>query len=223
MKKLFGTFLLSAFLILVLSFTIKNVEVVKSFTPPGTIKVEGTNLFVDRNEVTNTDWAEYLIALKKDILTNEYQEALPDSGSWFKVYTGKQDDLFGKFANYPVVGITADQVKAYCSWRSKQVNLLNSEFKVYYRLPTAEEWQIITSMSNYDTSNLRELYPYVDRTSNKNSKHLKGIFDNVAEIIEGNNSVAGGYTKQDKHALVYQEETPSAHIGLRCIAEVVSN
>ncbi len=214
MKKLFGISLLSACLVIGLAFTEKDKEA-KNFTPPGTIHLEEANLFVDKNEVTNADWAEYLIALKNEGFEEEYQNAKPDSASWFSVYTGRQDAFQGEYAHYPVVGLSPKQIMDYCSWRSARVNAIHSNFKVRYRLPTVEDWEMLTKIVKKEK--IKEgLYAY----SQKNSKKIKGVYDNVEEVIHGDDFVTAGFNKTEDQNLIYREEMPSAFVGFRCVAEV---
>lgn len=215
MKKLFGISLLSACLVIGSAFTNKENDTFKNYVPPGTIQLEGTSLFVDRNEITNADWAEYLVDLKNKGFLNEYQEAKPDTMSWFSVYSGEQDSFRGEFANYPVVGLSKEQIIKYCSWRSERVNELNSDYKVNYRLPTTDEWEMLTNMVKQESVKER-IYAY----SLKNSKKIMGVYDNVAEVISDDNFVAAGFNKAKGQNLIYRDETPSSYIGFRCVAEV---
>jgi len=149
--------------------------------PPGTVQINDT-LFIDRTEVANVHWREYLFYLF-DVETGEdnYQKALPDTSVWNKF--GQRIDTLRKtdtliitssvnnplteyyfrhpmFNIYPVVGIRYEQAVEFCKWRTLVVNLgiymdennlknhkehLNDSFpiKIYYRLPTMEEWEMI--------------------------------------------------------------------------------
>ena len=61
------------------------------------------------------------------------------------------------YGNYPVVGITYDQAKAYCLWRTqmykaaipKQSRKSKNFVQVEFRLPTEEEWMLAASKGPY--------------------------------------------------------------------------
>lgn len=83
-----------------------------------------TNYFIDKTEITNGDWLDYLSWLEYmyGMASDQYIAALPDS-VWalhdpqLKLY----DDIYLRypaFKGYPVVGITHDQALAYCDWRA---------------------------------------------------------------------------------------------------------
>ena len=134
--------------------------------PPGTLKINDT-LFIDQTEVGNIHWREYLYYLsdvKKDEL--EYEKRLPDTSAWQLETDTVHDPLseyyfrHPSFNNYPVVGVSYEQVIEFCKWRTYIVNLgmyihenkltnfkehLKDPFpiKIYYRLPTKEEWEMI--------------------------------------------------------------------------------
>src|SRR5690606_12335661 len=98
-------------------------------------------LFVDRDEVSNAAWAEYLHFLKNaDGGGGAFQQALPDSAIWNTVYGGSILRLHGEFAEYPVVGTTFGQAEAYCRWRTERVREKFGK-AVTYRLPTEAEWR----------------------------------------------------------------------------------
>lgn len=135
------------------------------------------NLYADQTEIRNIDWKEYITWLeyhfgeKSDI----YELALPDSTVWAGEITLGTSKIYSYFSNpsfqnYPVVGISYQQAKAYCEWRTDRVaenilihkgilkknedspklNILetSSEHGIYlptFRLPTEEEWEIIAS------------------------------------------------------------------------------
>ncbi|TRX51616.1 SUMF1/EgtB/PvdOfamily nonheme iron enzyme [Fulvivirga sp. M361] len=120
--------------------------------PPGIIQVE--SVFIDQTEITNVHWLEYLQDLKRSSGQASYESALPDTTIWEQVYDGDLAMAFSKsylrslgFQNFPVVGITYDQAKAYCDWRSKIVNRKMTDLKVRYRLPTPSEWHRVAQRS----------------------------------------------------------------------------
>lgn len=113
------------------------------FTPPGTVKLKLPNgeLHVDKTEILNIYWAEYVyyhINLFGEN-SNEHMAVLPDSSVWSSVYDGNWKNASSQFARFPIVGITHEQAIDFCKWRSARV-MEKYEKQVIYRLPTKEEW-----------------------------------------------------------------------------------
>ncbi|MFT2008154.1 formylglycine-generating enzyme family protein [Pontibacter sp. 13R65] len=129
-------------------------------TPPGSVYLEN-NLFIDRAEITNMHWSEYLHALKRDSSREAYLQALPDTSLWDSV--DKSGNLkktylrYLRFRFYPVVGISYEQAVAFNKWRSlistQNYNKYNNKlltqkgakkrYKVVFRwrLPSEAEWE----------------------------------------------------------------------------------
>lgn len=162
-----------------------------AFVPPGTVQVNDT-LFVDATETANIHWREYLFYLQdvnKD--TAGFYKALPDTLVWNNL-EWKPDTVFKKivllnnpyqeiyfrhpaFNNYPVVGISYEQVVDFCKWRTFAANQviyfnennianprlhLKDKFPIrfIYRLPTKEEWESIASSPIDSTSKVFRKY-----------------------------------------------------------------
>lgn len=131
--------------------------------PPGTVWLKD-NLYLDRTEVRNVDYLEYLYWTMRFEPQN-LKAALPDTNCWLNLGKG----LYGypgyylkhpDFQQFPVVGISPAQAENYCKWRSyrvnglialrdKQAKISFSEYPdtitplkyVKYRLPTKDEWE----------------------------------------------------------------------------------
>jgi uncharacterized protein (TIGR02145 family) len=100
------------------------------------------------------------------------------------------------FSNYPVTGITFDQAKAYCVWRTHMYELERSKKKhpylsVTFRLPTHEEW---------------------DQAAVDNLPLYKGIFDSNSDgyfCNYGNNYLSSGiiskYAEDDHYSKQCQQ------------------
>jgi len=127
--------------------------------PPGTVRM-AENLFVDEAEVANIHWLEYLHFIRRDSGQAFYRAQLPDSTGWKPVPV--QDEAPQSYFRapgyryHPATGISFEQARAYCRWRSAVVNrsyFRGAEFRkqhpelrdydvtVEYRLPTEAEWQ----------------------------------------------------------------------------------
>lgn len=98
----------------------------KQSPPPGTTLV--AHFFIDKQEVTNLDYREYLYWLAHifGLDAAEYKQALPDTTVWQKEFTYGEPMATNYFRhpayeNYPVVGVSYEQVQQYCSWRTDRV------------------------------------------------------------------------------------------------------
>jgi hypothetical protein len=113
--------------------------------PPGTVLLDKkTQTYIDVSEITIVSWLEYLYWLKKEKgeLSEEYISALPDSATCEKLYGAVRYFQHPKYRNYPMVGVTYQQVIAYCQWRSDRVNEAQNKYKVVYSLPDEYDYQL---------------------------------------------------------------------------------
>lgn len=100
---------------------------------PNTIRA-GYNSFVEKGEVTNFQWKEFLYAVSKDSGEATARKYLP----YFKLGELWQRYFFDtQYDDYPVVGISWEQVQTYCHWRSRQINILWKNRKLTYADPKA--------------------------------------------------------------------------------------
>ena len=98
----------------------------KQSPPPGTTPV--AHFFIDKQEITNLDYREYLywLALVFGKDAAEYKQAMPDTTVWQKEVTYNEPLVTNYFRHpafdeYPVVGVSYDQAVQYCSWRTDRV------------------------------------------------------------------------------------------------------
>lgn len=140
--------------------------------PPGTILLRDS-LYMDRTEITNLDWREYVywLTLKYN---RDYPEiidkALPDTLVWLNPLAYGEPYRMAyyrhpAYSEYPVVGVTYRQVMDYCKWRSERVEEViaggDKQWKnfagkkVTYRLPSPEEWTFAAA-AGLDTT----IYPF---------------------------------------------------------------
>lgn len=97
-------------------------------TPPNGILV-GDNFYCDGNEVTNFNWLEYMYWTGRIFGENspEHLATFPDSTVWddFEVCLTNGYEFHylrhPAYRDYPAVGITQEQAKAYSQWRSDRV------------------------------------------------------------------------------------------------------
>ena len=98
----------------------------KTTPPPGTTPV--TSFFMDKQEITNLDYREYLawlgMVFGKD--SEQYRQALPDTTVWRADLTYNEPFVehylqHPAYENYPVVGVSYEQAVLYCAWRTDRV------------------------------------------------------------------------------------------------------
>jgi hypothetical protein len=225
MVSLFGTYQKEIFrLLTVLCFVLFSAIVFCSFTPPGTeaLKLGDQLLYVDKTEVVNKSWAEYLYYLKKKFgeRSLEYHQALPDSLVWNTIYSGDIRRLNGEFSDYPVVGISYLQAIDFCKWRSARVQEKYG-MMINYRLPSREEWEKIAGYFEGENSS----------KGLKKCEWKKGVHnltDNVSEMVmeEG---VAMGMNWQlldtltspiPNQVMSIHYTAPDVQIGFRCVSSM---
>ncbi|HLN71940.1 MAG: SUMF1/EgtB/PvdO family nonheme iron enzyme [Methylococcaceae bacterium] len=102
--------------------------------------------------VTDATGAETPIANRSAFIMKENTPIYPDTLVWMRDFTFSYNEpLTAKYFSheaydeYPVVGVTWAQAKAFCNWRTKQFNNYQDQIKMPtvmdYRLPTEVEWE----------------------------------------------------------------------------------
>ena len=164
MKKVIGLFLL----VLVWSCASekfdkprKKPKWVKMETPPGTVWLRDS-LYIDAWEIANIDYLQFVYWIKRND-SARYSWTLPDTLVWRnRLWYGEPYVCYylrlSGYQDYPVVGVSIEQAKAYCDWRTDRVNEMMYirdtkgatlpiasniviPKKVHFRLPTAKEWE----------------------------------------------------------------------------------
>ena len=147
--------------------------------PPGTVSF-GERLFVDKLEVTNSDWLQYMFWVENEYGkgTKKYMATVP---TMIQNKANKNKSLHQQYLKHPsyekcpVVGISYQQALDYCKWRSDRVNELfymkehgigydvvrdvcydNIPKLVKYRLPSKSEWIAIAELG-YDQKTLSKI------------------------------------------------------------------
>ena len=180
--------------------------------PAGTSGVPGlSNTFLDKTEVTNIAWKEYLYDLKEGEGENseEYQQSLPDLAVWEMAY-GENFIISKSFDDYPLVGVSYQQAVAYCKWRSEQVSEKEHR-KIVYTLPSLKEYKMVTG-GKTENKMAEGLY-----STDFGFRTFSGICENAAEMtINEGISIAGSNRTTCLELKEYHAPSPS--LGFRCMA-----
>jgi formylglycine-generating enzyme required for sulfatase activity len=89
--------------------------------------------FIDRMEVTNAQFAEFLNEMGNQVEGGEYWLDIDDEDCLILDRAGHFQHKTG-FASHPVIEVTWYGARAYCAWRDRGVSEL-------VRLPTEAEWE----------------------------------------------------------------------------------
>lgn len=139
-------------------FLVPLLQTVPAFPPPpGTMKFS-ENGFIDKNLITYLDYNEFLFSIKT-LEPETLGELIPSDTS--ASYEGEIMWNNPEFENYPILGLTEQQINLYCIWRSEAVNKLifnpdlrcsnykywkkfdfldpEKKYKVVYSIPSMEE------------------------------------------------------------------------------------
>ena len=211
---------MTTILTFILLFSLNN-------NPPGTIKIK--NYYVDRTEIQNIAWLEYLYHKAKVLDSVEMQRLLPDSSNhWYQI----PDNRFK-----PLVLITYEQALDFCAWRSEFVSKRLGK-KITYRLPTTTEWKDIAeeivkndlkqiekelAVANKMVKKASGQYNFTD--TEKPTSRIYNMFDNVTEmtlekgIAMGSNNHELTDLKTNLTRLIKYNSSTS-DLGFRCIAEI---
>lgn len=134
-------------------------------TPPNTVWISG-NLFMDKTEVHNLAYLEYLHYMSEDSSYEYYQNQIPLNGVWTDKEVPFPDSVklrlslgYLEYEGYrflPVVGVSHQQAINYCKWRSEIatqnfISTRNQNYRFEYRLPTETEWEN-AALSAIDTT-----------------------------------------------------------------------
>jgi formylglycine-generating enzyme required for sulfatase activity len=203
--------------------------------PPNCVKLHDT-IFIDKTEINNIHWLEYVYYLKRDSSSAAYTAALPDSTVWLAYRDTAKYERYLRhpsFHYFPVVGITHQQAKNYCQWRSRAVTQFYSSEKkkkeirieknqqaiFNFRLPTETEWIAAASgtldqnyypygyidfMSNSSlTGKPLDLYERTDKT-----KSFETFAADLKEFNKGKSEPMFNVLKQFDNYFLYGDNAP---------------
>ncbi|WP_066839392.1 SUMF1/EgtB/PvdO family nonheme iron enzyme [Rufibacter ruber] len=127
--------------------------------PVGTIKVN--RHYIDKTEVLNIHWSEYIYHRSQGLDSADAQKLYPNgSNHWYSQPANRFE---------PIVLITYEQALDYCAWRSKVVSERVGK-KVTFRLPTPTEWKAIAEeLIATDLKQIEEESEKIKKLSSKKS------------------------------------------------------
>ncbi|MDP4184375.1 MAG: SUMF1/EgtB/PvdO family nonheme iron enzyme [Bacteroidota bacterium] len=142
----------------------------------------------------NRDGKDIPIADRSAFIMRDKVQVYPDTLVWIRDFTYAFNEPWTSryywhpgFDDYPVVGVTWKQAKAFCSWRTNVKNKALSKKGQYevqdYRLPTEVEWEYAARGGQKVSS-----YPW----GGYYTRNSKGEFLANFKPLRGNYSVDGG-------------------------------
>ncbi|MFT4599683.1 MAG: sulfatase modifying factor 1 [Bacteroidia bacterium] len=104
-----------------------------------------TIFFISSTEVTNIQWKEFLMYLKQEGRTEEYNANVLDTTVWRSKLTYNEPYVnyyyqHPAYKDYPAVGITLTQAQAYANWLTEIFALKNQGVRITFSVPTKKQW-----------------------------------------------------------------------------------
>ncbi|MDR2409810.1 MAG: SUMF1/EgtB/PvdO family nonheme iron enzyme, partial [Bacteroidales bacterium] len=171
-----------------------------------------SNSYIDIHEVTIGDWNVFLNYIKSvdGESSLAYQGSFPNDAICRQVY--KVDDYMTNpaFQDYPVIGITYEQARSYCGWRTDNENRNKKKTNTttyIYSLPTESDYQNAYDLQVKKTS-VKSITPV-----NLKATELTNIADNVREITANKKVVL----EAGANGLRFENYSDAnANLGFRC-------
>jgi len=197
------------------------------------------NLYMDKYEVTNGDWKTF-----EKHLTNEGENPTKYRSNevWDAEYMKPFREQYYQhiaYSSYPVVGVTHEGAKKYCTWKGMQ-----SKTKGTFRLPTVEELQYQMTAGEqgkrwekwlkrarksdemlYNLSHPPHQHLTAPAKSYPDNKFgVHNIKGNIAEMTTSKGKAVGGsYADADDKdwaSYIQTYDTPANWLGFRCVCEL---
>lgn len=138
--------------------------------------------------IINQDGEIVPIENRSSFLMHEIVPVYPDTLCWIRDFTYSYNEPFTlkyfshvAFDDYPVVGVTWKQAKAFCNWRTGLKAAYNSRFNETpahdFRLPTETEWELAARGGLFNS-----LYPW----GSYYTRNVEGCFVANFKPLRGN-------------------------------------
>ena len=202
------------------------------------------SFFMDKTEVANIHWLEYMYYVKFDSSREFFQSAHPDTTVWSRelAYNDPYVDHYLRypgFRYFPVVGVSWRQAVDFCKWRTSVVNLKLAEESGLedlpaegnriplesgvvlpdYRLPTEAEWEyaaqaLIGTQWIDEVQVNNRIYPWDGHSARNPYGKKMGTF--LANFKRGRGDYAGIAGKLNDGAMITENvyEFPPNDYGL---------
>jgi formylglycine-generating enzyme required for sulfatase activity len=173
---------------------------------------KASNSYIDIHEVTIGDWNIFLDYIKGIDGENSlaYQGSFPNDVICRQAYKVEDYLTNPDFQNYPIVGITYEQARAYCGWRTdnENRNKKKSNTTIYmYSLPTESDLQNAYDLQTTKTS-VKSIVPIDLKV-----KEIMNVADNVRELTVNKKVVL----EAGANGLRFENYSDaSANLGFRC-------
>jgi formylglycine-generating enzyme required for sulfatase activity len=139
-------------------------------------------LYVNKTEVSNEEYRQFLNDVFDNNDTEKYNSILPDTNVWRgNIQYGEPFTIsylrHPAYKEYPVVGVTYENAIAYCLWLTQKYNNLEKRkfAKAAFRLPTREEWKLAANGGD----SLKQYTWGTGFMLNSRKQHLCNYNDNV--------------------------------------------
>ncbi|MDR1180956.1 MAG: SUMF1/EgtB/PvdO family nonheme iron enzyme [Bacteroidales bacterium] len=173
---------------------------------------KASNSYIDIHEVTIGDWNVFLDYIKGIDGENSlaYRGSFPNDDICRQAYKVEDYLTNPNFQNYPIVGITYEQARSYCGWRTdyENRNKKKSNTTIYmYSLPTESDLQNAYDLQTAKTS-VKSIAPIDLKV-----KEIMNVADNVRELTVNKKVVL----EAGANGLRFENYSDAnANLGFRC-------
>ena len=149
-------------------------------------RVTVSSFYMDETEISNSHWREYVYDLERyyESFPEVAQDALPDEKVWLDElsYNDPLVETYYRhpaYDDYPVVGVTWEQVQDYCKWRTNKVNeMILIERGILNPTPDQKDSDVFDSeayLAGQYEGNVRKNLPDIKTGGERAVKYEDGI------------------------------------------------